>query len=159
MKIAFVASQGGHLGQIKILFTAEAIENDEVILITEHPFKEKKVAEQSFLNRFKTYFFEKDYLLFPNPLRYLKAIKELSKILKKEQVDLVVSTGAQIAIPAFIAAKLHGIKTFFIDTVIRVKTPNWSARFSYYFSDYFLVQHPQMISRYGRRAKYLGGII
>src|SRR3990167_4643372 len=134
MKVGLVSSKGGHLGQIKIIFTKEVIGKNEAVLITESEKKIKK-EEKSFLGKFRTYYF------------------------RKENISLIVTNGAQISIPAVIGAKLIGIKSIFIDTIIRVKTPNWSARFCYYFSDVFIVQHKSMMGKYGKKAIYRGGVL
>ena len=159
MNIAFVSSKGGHLGQIKIIFTEEVIGKNNAILITEKSDSNKLIKKNSFHKKFSTYFFEKDILLKPNPITYFIAMLRLIKILKKEKIDLIVTNGAQIYIPAIIASKLLGIKSIFIDTIIRVKTPNWSAKFCYPFSNIFLVQHQNMIKKYGKKAIYVGGIL
>lgn len=158
MNIAFVSSQGGHSGQIKLIFTNEVIGNNKAIFITETPNEDRAPKDKSFNGKFRTYFFKKDHLGF-NPFRYLSTMISLVKIFKREKIDLIVTNGAQLSIPAVIGAKLAGIKTLFIDTVIRVKTPNWSARASYFFSDIFLVQHKSMARKYGRKARYAGGIV
>jgi UDP-N-acetylglucosamine:LPS N-acetylglucosamine transferase len=159
MNIAFVSSQGGHSGQIKLLFDREVIGKNNAIFITETPKKDISPIKNSFNNKFTTYFFIKDYLLIPNPYRYIKTFMNFIKLFKKEKIDMIVTNGAQLSIPAIIAAKVLRIKTLFIDTVIRVKTPNWSARACYIFSDIFLVQHPQMAKKYGKKAEYHGGIV
>lgn len=160
MNIALIASQGGHSGQMKIIFTPEVIGRNKIIFITEKEGQNDSVTmkEKYFLDKYMAYLFRKDYLSF-YPLRYLRTIFYLRKIFEREKIDLIITNGAQISIPAVIAGKLSGIKTLFIDTVIRVKTPNWSARASYFFSDIFLVQHPNMARKYGRKAKYVGGIL
>ncbi len=158
MNIAFIASQGGHSGQIHIIFTEEVIGRNRPILITEHPELAGTKKDKSFLKKYPVYYFRKDYLGF-NPFRYLVAFLKLRDIFKKERISLMVTNGAQISIPAVIAAKTLKIKTIFIDTVIRVKTPNWSARACYFFSDIFLVQHRNMIKKYGKKARYEGGIL
>jgi UDP-N-acetylglucosamine:LPS N-acetylglucosamine transferase len=160
MKIAFISSKGGHLGQIKLIFTQEVIGSNTAVLITETEDDSKIGYENnSFLKKYKTYYFKKDKLLKIDPFNYLSATINLAKILKNEKIDLVVTNGAQISIPAVIAARFLGIKSIFIDTVIRVKTPNWSARACYPFVDKFFVQHKNMEKVYGRKAKYIGGII
>ena len=157
MNIAFVSSQGGHLGQIKLIFTDEVIGKNKAIIVTESP-EEPCVKKNSFLGKYKTYFFRKDYLGF-NAFRYLTTILKFYSLFKKEKIDLVITNGAQISIPAVIAARLLRKKSIFLDTVIRVKTPNWSARACYLFSDYFFVQHKNMARKYGKRARFVGGII
>ena len=161
MKIAFVASQGGHLGQIKIIFTDNVLKNHSAILVTETEDAKKQgtFKEKSFLGKYRTYYFKKDILLIINPINYIKTALRLKKIFKKEKIECIITNGAQISIPAVIAGKILGIKTIFLDTVIRVKTPNWSARASYIFSDIFLVQHREMAEKYGKKAKYPGGIL
>ncbi len=157
INIALISSQGGHSGQIKIIFTPEVIGKNKAIFITETPGK-LNTTENSFQAKYRTYFFPKD-TLGVNPFRYLKTMLKLMKIFRKEKIDLIITNGAQISLPVVIGAKLLGIRTLFIDTVIRVKSPNWSARASYPFSDIFLVQHPIMAKKYGKRAKYVGGIL
>lgn len=160
MNIALIASQGGHSGQMNIIFTEKVIGRNNVVFITEKEgqTEECSMKEKSFLKKFNTYYFRKDYLSF-YPLRYFRAIFELRKIFKNEKIDLIITNGAQISIPAVISAKLSGIKSIFFDTVIRVKTPDWSARAAYFFSDSFLVQHPNMAIKYGKNAKFAGGIL
>ncbi len=154
--IAIVTSKGGHLGQMRLLFTPNVLKENRAILVTEE--KTESVMLKSFLKKYTTYFFKKDSLGF-NPIIYIFRTISLFLLFRKECVNIVFTNGAQISIPAVIAAKLNGIKTVFIDTVIRVKTPNWSARVCYFFSDIFWVQHPNMALKYGRRARYVGGII
>jgi|SRR3989338_9224442 len=159
MNIAFITSQGGHSGQIKLIFTNEVIRNNNAIMITERPGVKNIVKKNAFNGKYPVYLFEKDILLKLNPINYFITLQRLMKIFRKEKIDLIITNGAQISIPAVIGAKLLGIKSLFIDTVIRVKTPNWSARACYPLADIFLVQHPGMIKKYGKKAKYYGGII
>ncbi|MBI2632382.1 hypothetical protein HYW75_05240 [Candidatus Pacearchaeota archaeon] len=160
MNIALIASQGGHSGQMKIIFKPEVIGKNNIIFITEKEYQNQtfSIKDKYFLNKYRGYFFRKDYLSF-YPLRYMKTILNLKKIFKKEKIDLIITNGAQLSIPSVIAAKLSNIKSLYIDTVIRVKTPNWSARASYLFSDIFLVQHQNMAKKYGKKARYFGGIL
>ncbi|MDP1695953.1 MAG: PssD/Cps14F family polysaccharide biosynthesis glycosyltransferase [archaeon] len=149
MKIAFAASAGGHLTQIETIFTKRVIGDNKFIMLTEKNSKTEKLP-------YKTYFFEQ---LNKNPLKYFLALIRCIKILKKEKIKLVITTGAEIGLVSMIAGKLLGIKTIFIETIIRVKNPTLSGRLSYPFSDIFLVQNKGMEKHYGKRAKYVGGII
>ncbi len=148
MKIAFAVSAGGHLTQIQTIFTKEVIGNNEFIFLTE---KNKKTEKMK-----KAYFFNP---LGYNPLAYLPALIKCIKIFKKERIKMIITTGAEIGLVAVIAGKLLRIKTIFIETIIRVKTPTLAGKLSYYFSDIFLVQNKGMERFYGKRALYKGGII
>jgi len=150
MKIALIASDGGHLTQIQTLFTKEVLGGNESLIITNRNKKTEEIPG-------KKYLFGDDPGY--NPFKYPKFIMACYKILKKEGVSLVITTGAEIGLCSMIAAKMLGIKTVFIETIIRVKTPTWAGRLSYPFADVFLVQNKDMKKYYGRRAIYRGGII
>ena len=81
------------------------------------------------------------------------------RILLKERPKLIVSTGSEIAIPAFYLAKLFRAKTMFIESWTRVEQPTGTGKLVYLFSDVFLVQWQRLLSKYGKKAKYEGAII
>jgi len=158
MNIAFVSSKGGHLGQMKLIFNPEIIGENNAILITEKTGS-LEPEPKSFNQKFTTYYFKKDSLLTPEPIRYLVTMIKLMKIYKKEKINLIITNGAQLSIPAIIGAKLMGIKTIFMETIIRVKTTTWSAKVCYPFADRFIVQHPWMKEKFGKKAEYHGGVL
>lgn len=51
-----------------------------------------------------------------------------SKVLRRERPDLVLSTGAGVAIPFFFIARILGIKTAYIEVVDRIDSPTLSGR-------------------------------
>lgn len=158
LNIALVASQGGHSGQMGIIFKPEVIGNHNAVFITESPDLKKKIKEKDFQGKYRSYFFKKDHL-GANPFRYLKTTYQLMRIYKKEKIDLVITNGAHISVPAVVAARFLRIRTIFLDTFIRVNMPNWSARLSYPFSDTFLVQHENMKKKYGKKSKHRGSVL
>lgn len=154
MKIALVASAGGHTSEIKMICTKNVVGNKKIILITESKRKDEKIKGI----QERTYLFKKDNLNW-NPFDYFLALLRFKRILKREKVRLVITTGAHLAVPALIASKMMRIKTVYIETITRLKTPTWSGKICYFFSDIFLVQNPGMEKHYGKRARYSGGII
>ena len=81
------------------------------------------------------------------------------KILLIEQPRLIVSTGSEIAIPAFYLAKLLRIKTIFIESWTRVDRPTGTGKIVYLVSDVFLVQWERLLAKYGSKARYEGAIL
>jgi len=146
MKICLVCSHGGHLTEI--LQLKEAFEGHETFFITyDSP---------------RTQSFEHKYLLQnidTNPLLMVRAFLSTLRILLKEKPKLIVSTGSEIAIPAFYLAKLLGIKTIFIETWTRFIEPSGTGRVVYPVADVFLVQWERLLDKYGKKAKYEGAII
>jgi len=80
------------------------------------------------------------------------------KILLVERPKLIVSTGSEIAIPAFYLAKLLRIKTIFIESWTRVDRPTGTGKIVYLVSDVFLVQWERLLEKYGKKAGYEGSI-
>ncbi|RLC93016.1 MAG: capsular biosynthesis protein, partial [Chloroflexi bacterium] len=76
-----------------------------------------------------------------------------------ERPEVIVSTGSEIAIPAFYIARLFRMKTIFIESWTRVVQPTGTGRIVYPVSDVFLVQWEALLSRYGKKARYEGAIV
>lgn len=146
MKICLVCSHGGHLAEL--LHIIEAFEGHETFFITYDSPKTRKLEHKYLLRNIGT-----------NPLLMSLAFVSIFRILLKERPRLIVSTGAEIAIPAFYLAKPFGAKTIFIESWTRVEQPTGTGRLVYPFSDVFLVQWERLLSKYGRKAKYEGAII
>jgi UDP-N-acetylglucosamine:LPS N-acetylglucosamine transferase len=77
----------------------------------------------------------------------------------KERPDVVISTGAEIAAPTFLIAKLLGMKTIYIESCARRYSPSGTGKLVYPLSDYFFVQWKELLGSYGRRARYEGGLL
>jgi len=149
MKIALAASAGGHLTELDILLPKEVLERNEIIRFTEK-------TERTISLKEKTYFFKP---LGYNPFSYILPIFRCFKILRNERPGLLITTGAEIGLVAIIASRILGIKTVFIGIAGNPITPSLDGKFSYLFSNIFLVQYPELKEKYGKKAKYLGGLI
>jgi len=147
MKIALVCSHGGHLTEI--LQILEAFKNHDVFFITYNDFRTRDL-------NYKKYLLEN---IGTSPLKMLKALVQIGKILYTEKPKILVSTGSEIAIPSIFLAKIFGIHTIFIESWCRVDTKSGTGKIVYYFSDLFLVQWPQLKEVYGRRAFFKGAVI
>lgn len=76
-------------------------------------------------------------------------------ILRMTHPDLVISTGAGLAVPFILASKLFGIKTIFIESISRSRRLSLSGRLVYNLVDEFYVQWPECVERYPK-AQYKG---
>lgn len=94
-----------------------------------------------------------------NPLKLLSCIFQTMTVLSKERPDVVISTGAGVAVPACYLGKLLGAKIVFLESFCRVEEPSFAARLVYPVADLFLVQWPQMLRKYGPKAAYRGAIV
>ena len=74
-----------------------------------------------------------------------------------EKPDVVLTTGAGVAFPIALIAKIFGKKVIYIESFCRITEPSLSGKLFYHISDIFLVQWPEM-KKYFKRAEYYGGV-
>jgi beta-1,4-N-acetylglucosaminyltransferase len=146
LKIALVCSHGGHLTELLML--QEAWEDQDVFWITYDAPRTRTLVHAYRLTNIGL-----------NPLRMLSAGWRILRILRRERPDLVISTGAEVAIPTLYLAWMLGIKTIFIEVWTRVRRPTGTGRLVFPICTQFYVQWPQMLNAYGRKAKFVGGLL
>jgi beta-1,4-N-acetylglucosaminyltransferase len=149
VKVGLVSSAGGHLTETLQLL--EAFEGEEIFFVTWHSSRDedvKKMATSYFTNSFGN-----------SPVKLLMSLPWAWGILNEERPDVIVSLGAEIALPFFYLGKLLGIKTIFIESVCRVEGLSKTGKLVYSVSDVFLVQWPELLKYCGNKAQYKGAVI
>lgn len=148
LKICLVGSSGGHLTHLYML----------------KPFWKDK-------NRFWVTFDKedarsllKDEKVYPCYFPTNRNIKNLIrntflaiKVLKKEKPDLIISSGAAVAVPFFYLGKLFGAKNIYIEVFDRIDKPTLTGKLVYPVTDRFIVQWEEMKKVYPK-AINLGSI-
>lgn len=66
------------------------------------------------------------------------------KILRKEKPDLIISSGAAVAVPFFWLGKLFGAKTVYIEIFDRIDKPTLTGKLVYPVTDKFIVQWEEL---------------
>ena len=146
MKIALVCSHGGHFTEM--LHLMDAFQGHDIFFIT---YESPRTAEMSY----------RKYLLNDigrHPIRLLFSIPTILRILTKERVDVIVSTGSEIAIPIIFLGKILGCNTIFIESLCRVKGLSPTGKIVYRFTDLFLVQWEELSKKHNK-LKYWGSIL
>ena len=149
MKIGLICSHGGHLTEtLQIL---DAFEEHKIFFATYHSARDQSVRQLGpayFNNNIGT-----------NPLRMLSAFIWALGVLARERPDVILSLGAEIAIPFFYWGKIFRIKTFFIESFCRVENLSKTGRLIYPVADQFWVQWPQLLEMCGAKARFHGAVI
>ena len=131
MKICLVGSSGGHLTHLYML--KPFWKNKERVWVT----FDKEDARSILAG-------EKVYPCFFPTNRNLKNLIRNTflavKILKKEKPDLLISSGAAVAVPFFYIAKLMGKKLIYIEVYDRIDKPTLTGRLVYPIVDSVIVQ-------------------
>ena len=79
------------------------------------------------------------------------------KVLRLERPDLIVSSGAAVAVPFFYLGKLMGAKLIYIEVFDRIDKPTLTGKLVYPIADRFIVQWEEQKQVYPK-AMNLGSI-
>ena len=145
LKICLVGSSGGHLTHLYML----------------KPFWKDK-------NRFWVTFDKedarsllKDEKVYPCYFPTNRNIKNLIRntflairVLEKEKPDLIISSGAAVAVPFFYLGKLFGTKTIYIEVFDRITKPTLTGKLVYPVTDRFIVQWEEMKKVYPKAINF-----
>jgi beta-1,4-N-acetylglucosaminyltransferase len=149
MKIGLVCSHGGHFTEtLQIL---DAFQDHQIFFATYHSSRQEDVRRIA-----PAYFTDN---IGVSVWRMFKASFWALGILLRERPQVLVSLGAEIALPFFYLAKLLGIKTIFIESWCRVENLSLTGKLVYPIVDEFWVQWPQLLEVCGPKAHYNGAVI
>ena len=149
MKLCIVSSSGGHLFQLFIL--RKWWEKPERFWVTF-----KKEDSLSLLEKEKVY-----WSYFPTNRNIKNLIRKTFlalKILRKEKPDIIVSTGAGVAVPFFYIGKLLGAKLVYIEVYDRIDSPTLTGKLVYPITDAFLLQWQEQ-KKFYPKGRVLGQLL
>ena len=149
MKLCLVCSSGGHLFQLYNL--KEFWEEFDRFWVT---FQGKD--DSTFL------YDEKVYSAYHPTNRSLRnCLRNLFlafRVLRKEKPDVILSTGAGIAVPFMYAAKLMNIRTIYIESATRVHALSMTGKLVSPVVDNLIVQWPELAEKC-KKATFAGRIV
>lgn len=139
--LCLVASSGGHIDELSQL--SDVYSNFDVFYLV------PKTKWTELLNGKK--YFISDMNRKNKMTKVLSMIFMLIQqfcILLKENPDVVITTGAAVAIPAAFFCKFAKKKLVYIESFCRVKTRSKTGNFMYGRADLFIVQWKELLSIY-----------
>ena len=148
IKVCLVGSSGGHLTHLYML--KPFWENKERFWVTFD-----KADAQSLLEGEKMY-----PCYFPTNRNIKNLIRNTFlaiKVLRKEKPNLIISSGAAVAVPFFWLGKLFGAKTIYIEVFDRIDKSTLTGKLVYPVTDRFIVQWDEMKEVY-KKSENLGSI-
>lgn len=149
LRICVVASAGGHISQLTKL--ADSWYGYDTFCITTTEVVREKLRK-----------YGKVYVIGEcnrqHPLRVVKVLIQVARIVLREKLDVVISTGAAVGCIACFLAKLTGAKIVWVDSITNVKRISLSGRLVRYIADIFLVQWPDL-AKQCKNIEYAGAVI
>lgn len=145
IKICLVGSSGGHLTHLYML--KPFWENKTRFWVTFD-----KEDARSILKNEKVY-----PCYYPTNRNILNLIRNTFvaiKVLHKEKPDILISSGAAVAVPFFYIAKLMGKKLIYIEVFDRIDKPTMTGKMVYPIVDKFIVQWDEMKQIYPKAVNF-----
>lgn len=148
MKVCLVGSSGGHLTHLYMLKPFWSDKDRFWVTFDKEDAK-------SLLGNEKMY-----PCHYPTNRNFINLVKNTVlawKVLRKEKPDLIISSGAAVAVPFFYLGKIFGAKTIYIEVFDRIDKPTLTGKLVYPVTDRFIVQWEEMKKVY-KKAINLGSI-
>lgn len=148
MKVCLVGSSGGHLTHLYMLKPFWGNKNRFWVTFD-------KEDARSLLKEERVY-----SCYYPTNRNLKNLIRNTGiawQVLRKERPDLIISSGAAVAVPFFWLGKLFGAKTIYVEVFDRIDKPTMSGKMVYPVTDRFIVQWEEMKKVYPK-AINLGSI-
>lgn len=148
-KICIPTSSGGHLTQMRMLLPIFDSASDRFWVTFDKDDANSALAGERVYHCF-----------FPTNRNVKNALRNTAlavKVLRKERPNLIVSSGAAVAVPFFVIGKIFGAKTVYVEVFDRIDAPTLTGKIIRHFADLFIVQWPEMESVYPRSVN-LGSI-
>ncbi|SDG45282.1 Oligosaccharide biosynthesis protein Alg14 like [Sinosporangium album] len=139
MKVLFVCSGGGHLGQLYRLRSWWQGEQRHWVTFRQADAVSLLAEEKV------TWAYHPTTRNIPNLLRNLMLA---FRLLPRYKPDVIVSSGAGVAYPFFLLAKLYGCRTVYLEVYDRIDSGTLTGKLCYPLSDLFLLQWPEQREAY-----------
>lgn len=119
MRVGLIASSGGHLDQLYALHEAWSGADRFWVTFPTSDAEERLAGERWYPARHPT------TQHVPNLVRNLALAR---RVLDAERPDVLVSSGAAVAVPFFLLGKRRGIRLIFVEVIDRIDTPSRTGR-------------------------------
>ena len=141
MKAMLVCSSGGHLAQLYRL--RPWWQRQERLWVTFPGAQaESLLAGERVVHPF--------YPTTRNALNAARNLRLAIRLIRAERPDVIISDGAGVAFPFFVAARLLRVHTVYLEVYGRITRPTLTGKLCYPFSELFLLQWPEQAENYPR---------
>lgn len=148
-KVALVCSSGGHLFEMYCL--RRFWETKDRFWISFPTDDAKTLLKNEIV--FWAYFPTNRSLV-----NFVKNLLFAFRLLRRKRPDVIISTGAGVAVPFIVIGRLLKVRTIYLESIARNRELSLSGRLIYPFVDKLLVQWPELGSKY-KKAEYRGRVL
>jgi beta-1,4-N-acetylglucosaminyltransferase len=141
MRLLLVCSSGGHLTQLHVLSEWWKRHTTHWVCFDTDHGRSLLAGERV------TWAHHPTTRNIPNLLRNMVLA---ARVLRRERPDVVVSTGAGVALPFFLLARFYGVRTAYLEVYDRIDSRTLTGRLCEPFADVFMLQWPEQQAVYPR---------
>jgi beta-1,4-N-acetylglucosaminyltransferase len=149
MRVCLVCSSGGHFAELYRL--GDAWRTAERVWITfDSPDTRSVLVGEEVV-----------YAASPTTRNLGNLLRNLAlawRVIGRERPVAMVSSGAGVAVPFLLVARLRGVRSVYVESLSRVHSLSLTGRVAYRLADEFLVQWPQLAERLPK-ARYEGRVL
>lgn len=140
-RVLFVSSSGGHLVQL-LRLRRWWEQRDRMWVTFSGPDVDSMLAGERVVAAYQ-----------PTTRNLKNAVRNLllaRRVLREFPPDVIVSTGAGVALPFFLMGRLQGAQTVYLEVYDRIDLPTLTGRLCYPLSNLFLLQWEEQRRHYPR---------
>ncbi len=144
-----VGSSGGHLLQLRALEPIWRSADRAWVTFDKEDARSALAGERTY------------WAVFPtnrNVPSLLRNFAVALRVLRRERPDVILSTGAAVAIPFFVLGRLFGARLVYLEVYDRIDTPTLSGRVCHRFAHLFALQWEEQ-RRFYRRGVLVGPVL
>lgn len=158
-KVCLVSSAGGHLSEVLSAVEDALGKHDFFLCVT--GFKNVRRMRLAGVRRvYCMPVFWRYQRPFGVLVSLLVSLPIFVWIFLKERPDVLVTAGAEVAIPAFLVNRLLGRRpALFIESITRLRAPSATGRWVARLATRVFVQWPEVLKFYGSKGEYHGGLL
>ena len=137
-KIVGISSGGGHL--LELIKAIPSSSEKEIVYVT---YKSGHTLD-TLKRKNRIYIIDPHISIVKYAMNFMQSLFIFIRI----RPQIVISTGAGIAIPFILIASFFKVKIVFIETGARISKPSKTGKFMYKYSDLFIVQYESLLEFY-----------
>lgn len=138
-RLLFACSSGGHLSQL-LQLRPWWVHHERRWVTFDVPDAQSKLQGETLIPAF--------HPTTRNVLNMVRNGHLAQRVLRSWEPDVVISNGAGVAFPFFLAARARGIPTVYLEVYDRIDSRTLTGRLCEPFTDRFLVQWPEQQALY-----------
>ena len=158
-KVALVSSAGGHLTQALTIAGELSGEHEFFLCVTSFP-----AVQNMKLEEVKRIYYTPVYWGYQLPFGIIVSLVvtlfSFLRILRKEQPDFIITTGAEIALPALLVNRFYKRRpSLYVESLTHTEIPSLTGKIVSHLVNRVFVQWPALLKHYGANAEYHGRLL